>query len=88
MDWNMRPERAPGIEIREVTDGFVVYDPGRDRLHFLNLTATLLLESCDGNVRTVGVTPASRPGQTTAPRATDRIAPLTAAADGFASPSA
>lgn len=51
MDWNMLPERAPGIEIREVTDGFVVYDPSRDRLHFLNLTATLLLESCDGNLR-------------------------------------
>ena len=50
MDWNMRPERAPGIEIREVTDGFVAYDPARDRLHFLNLTATLLLESCDGNL--------------------------------------
>ena len=47
----MCPERAPGIEIREVTDGFVVYDPSRDRLHFLNLTATLLLESCDGNLR-------------------------------------
>jgi len=51
MDWDIRPERAPGIEIREVTDGFVVYDPSRDRLHFLNLTATLLLESCDGNLR-------------------------------------
>jgi hypothetical protein len=51
MDWNMRPERAPDIEIREVTDGFVAYDPARDRLHFLNLTATMLLESCDGNIR-------------------------------------
>jgi hypothetical protein len=50
MDWNMRPERAPDIEIREVTDGFVAYDPARDRLHFLNLTATMLLESCDGNI--------------------------------------
>lgn len=46
----MRPERAPDIEIREVTDGFVAYDPARDRLHFLNLTATMLLESCDGNI--------------------------------------
>lgn len=51
MDWDMRPERAPDIEIREVTDGFVAYDPARDRLHFLNLTATMLLESCDGNIR-------------------------------------
>jgi hypothetical protein len=51
MDWDMHPERAPGIEIREVTDGFVAYDPARDRLHFLNLTATMLLESCDGSLR-------------------------------------
>jgi coenzyme PQQ synthesis protein D (PqqD) len=51
MDWDMRPERASGIEVREVTDGYVAYDSSRDRLHFLNLTATLLLESCDGNLR-------------------------------------
>jgi hypothetical protein len=47
----MRAQRAADIEIREVTDGFVAYDPARDRLHFLNPTATMLLESCDGNIR-------------------------------------
>jgi hypothetical protein len=50
MDWDMRAQRAPDIEIREVTDGFVAYDPARDRVHFLNLTATMLLESCDGSM--------------------------------------
>jgi len=50
MDWEMRAERAPDIEIREVSDGFVAYDPARDRLHYLNPTATMLLESCDGNI--------------------------------------
>jgi hypothetical protein len=50
MDWNMRPERAPGIEIREVTDGYVAYDAARDRLHFLNTTAMVLLELCDGRL--------------------------------------
>jgi predicted metal-binding protein len=50
MDWAMRAERAPDIEIREVSDGFVAYDPARDRLHYLNPTATMLLESCDGNI--------------------------------------
>jgi hypothetical protein len=48
MDWNLCLEQAPGIEIREAPDGIVVYDPGRDRLHYLNPTAALLLESCDG----------------------------------------
>ena len=42
------PRRADGLEIRSVPDGFVVYDPARDRLHFLNATAAFVLESCDG----------------------------------------
>ncbi|HUH95200.1 MAG TPA: PqqD family protein [Casimicrobiaceae bacterium] len=51
MDWSLRPERAPGIEIREVSDGYVAYDAGRDRLHFLNATAMMLLELCDGRLQ-------------------------------------
>jgi hypothetical protein len=51
IDWEARPQRAEGIEMREVTDGFVAYDPKRDRLHFLNPTATMLLEVCDGKLR-------------------------------------
>ena len=50
MDWTIRPERAPDIEVREVTDGYVAYDPARDRLHFLNITAAMLLEMCDGKL--------------------------------------
>jgi len=53
MDWRMRLARAPGIEIREAPDGFVVYDPARDRVHYLNRTAALLLESCDGRLAAV-----------------------------------
>jgi len=51
IDWKAKPRRADGIEMREVTDGFVAYDAIRDRLHFLNPTATMLLEVCDGNLR-------------------------------------
>jgi hypothetical protein len=50
MDWNLRLERAAGIELREVPDGYVAYDAPRDRLHFLNPTAMLLLEACDGSL--------------------------------------
>jgi hypothetical protein len=53
MDWNICLERAPGIEIREAPDGLVVYDASRDRLHYLNPTAALLLESCDGTLPAV-----------------------------------
>ena len=45
---HLTPRRADGLEIRPVPDGFVVYDPSRDRLHFLNGTAAFVLESCDG----------------------------------------
>ena len=46
----MRLARAPGIEIREAPDGVVVYDAGRDRVHYLNRTAALLLVSCNGDL--------------------------------------
>ena len=45
---HLAPRRADGLEVRPVPDGFVVYDPSRDRLHFLNATAAFVLESCDG----------------------------------------
>ena len=57
MDWEMRLQRAPGLEINESTDGFLVYQPDRDRLHTLNAAALLVLESCDGT-RRIGELPA------------------------------
>ena len=54
---HLAPRRADGLEVRPVPDGFVVYDPSRDRLHFLNATAAFVLESCDGAM-TVGDLPA------------------------------
>lgn len=50
MDWSLRFQRVPDIEVREVTHGYVAYDPLRDRLHFLNDTAAMLLEMCDGKL--------------------------------------
>lgn len=52
MDWNLCLRSAPGIDIREVIDGFVVYHPARDRVHFLSPTAAFILQCCDGAVRT------------------------------------
>lgn len=42
------PQRAAGIEINEVADGYVAYDPVNDRVHYLNHTAALILEFCTG----------------------------------------
>jgi hypothetical protein len=50
IDWRMRPRRAAGAELSAVTDGFLVYQPERDRVHYLNPTAALLLEICDGSL--------------------------------------
>jgi len=43
-----RPTRVDGIEINPVPEGYVVYDPERDRVHELNHTAALVLELCNG----------------------------------------
>jgi hypothetical protein len=50
IDWRIRPRRAAGVELSEVTDGYVVYQPAHDRVHYLNPTAALLLEICDGSL--------------------------------------
>ncbi len=51
MDWNEYPKRSPGMEISEVTDGFIVSHAESERIHYLNATAAFLLEVCDGTVR-------------------------------------
>jgi PqqD family protein of HPr-rel-A system len=42
------PVRSEAIEINPVDDGYVVYDPDSDRVHFLNHTAAVVLELCTG----------------------------------------
>jgi hypothetical protein len=51
MDPDARPRRAEGIEINRVPDGYIVYQPERDRVHYLNHTAVLVLDLCTGCVR-------------------------------------
>jgi hypothetical protein len=43
------PEKAADIEISQVTDGYIVYQPARDRVHYLNQTAAFVFEMCDGS---------------------------------------
>lgn len=42
------PAKAPGVDVHQVVDGYVVYDEGRDRVHYLNHTAAVVLELCTG----------------------------------------
>jgi len=43
-----RPKIVSGLEINKVADGYIVYQPSRDRMHYLNHTATIVLELCNG----------------------------------------
>jgi hypothetical protein len=40
--------RTEGHEVKEVPDGYVVYQTERERVHFLNPTAVIVYELCDG----------------------------------------
>jgi hypothetical protein len=42
------PKAPDGLETNEVTDGYIVYQPERDRVHYLNHTAAILLALCNG----------------------------------------
>jgi hypothetical protein len=40
--------RADNLEVNEVPDGYVIYQGERDRVHYLNKTAAIVFELCDG----------------------------------------
>jgi hypothetical protein len=40
--------KAEGHEFNQVPDGYVIYQTARDRVHFLNPTAVIVYELCDG----------------------------------------
>lgn len=42
------PKIAEGIDINEVEDGYVIYQSEKDKVHYLNKTAVLVLEACTG----------------------------------------
>ena len=36
------------LEVNKVPDGYVIYHAPKDRVHFLNMTAAVIFELCDG----------------------------------------
>jgi hypothetical protein len=44
------PKAIDGLEINAVSDGYVVHDSVRDRIHYLNPTSAVILELCTGAV--------------------------------------
>ena len=43
-----RPCRSATLQRNHLEDGCVVYQPEQERVHFLNQTAAVVLELCDG----------------------------------------
>ncbi len=44
-----RLSRPATLQINRLEDGCVIYQPEQDRVHFLNQTAAIVLELCDGH---------------------------------------
>jgi hypothetical protein len=42
------PKQVDGLDMTTIEDGLVVNDHGRDRVHYLNHTAGLVLTLCNG----------------------------------------
>lgn len=45
------PKAADGLETHEVADGYIIYQSDRNRVHYLNQTAAVLLALCTGQNR-------------------------------------
>jgi hypothetical protein len=43
--------KADGLEVNEVPDGCVIYQLKADRVHFLNPTAVIIFELCEGQLK-------------------------------------
>jgi coenzyme PQQ synthesis protein D (PqqD) len=42
------PKRVEGLDISPVDDGFVIYEEEKERVHYLNYTAKIVLLLCNG----------------------------------------
>jgi Coenzyme PQQ synthesis protein D (PqqD) len=42
--------RASDLDVHEVPDGYIVYQTGRDNVCYLNKTAAIVFEFCDGRL--------------------------------------
>ena len=42
------PKHVDGLDINPADDGYIIYQPDQDRVHYLNATAVLILELCNG----------------------------------------
>ena len=46
--WTGNPRHVDNLDINPADDGYIIYQPEQDRVHFLNPTAVLILELSNG----------------------------------------
>jgi hypothetical protein len=51
-----RPSAVDGLEINEVDDGLVLYQPAPEQVHYLNSTAAVVFELCSGRLTVEEIT--------------------------------
>jgi FkbM family methyltransferase len=54
-DPSARPRIADGLEVNEVPDGLIVFQPSRNRVHQLNHTAAVVFDLCTGELTIAGI---------------------------------
>lgn len=52
---NHLPGKVAGCEVNEVADGLVIFDPATQQVHYLNSTASIVYELCNGTTSTAEV---------------------------------
>jgi hypothetical protein len=50
-----RPSVIDGLDVNEVKDGLIVYEPNRDLVHYLNGSASVIFALCDGTLDTAEI---------------------------------
>jgi hypothetical protein len=50
MEANWVPMHTEGLQVNELPDGYVIYQPSTERVHYLNGTAAVVFEMCNGKV--------------------------------------
>jgi hypothetical protein len=48
LPWTSNPTHIDGLDISPADGGYIIYRAEQDRVHFLNPTAVLILEFCNG----------------------------------------
>jgi len=50
-----KPQRRDGVELEQMSEGFMAMQPELGRVHYMNHTAAIVFELCDGETTEDGI---------------------------------